>query len=265
MYYYIFDLKKCKKKSFITDIKTYLSFLGISGEFTYPSNAYTTKELTQLGLSKKYNTIVGIGGDEIANDIASVMCGRNEAMGMIPIEASDDLCHLIGTKNWKEACDNLRFRRISEMKIGMTANGGAFITTLKLDVNAPTATTIEFRDFLVQAKVKDLLISNFHYGQEKIGPDYLDIIFQSVSKDESASSKLKSILGFGSGEKTDNSLFRARSLRLFTSSQIPLSSNGHVVAKTPQLVESSDENIRLIVGKKSVIPTNIVEQNSEDK
>lgn len=256
MYYYIFDLKKCKKRSLIADIKSYLSFLGISGEFTYPSTAYTTKELVALGLSKKYNTIVGIGGDEIANEIAGALCGHNEAMGLIPLEASDDLTQLIGTKNWKEACDNLRFRRITEMRIGKTANGGAFMTTLNLDIKMPTAVTAEFRDYIVQAKVKNLLISNFHIGQEKIDQEHLDIIFQSVGREASAFSKITSIFGLKGQISNDFSLFRARSLRLFTSSQVPLLSNGYQIAKTPQLIETSDDNIRLIVGKNAAIGHN---------
>lgn len=253
MYYYIFDLKKCKKKSLVTDIKSYLSFLGIAGEFTYPSAAYSTKELVELGLSKKYNTIVGIGDDQIANEISGVLCGRNEAMGLIPIEVSDDLGALIGTKNWREACDNLRFRRISEMKIGKTANGGSFLTTLDLDLKMPCDITIEFRDFLVQAKAKSLTLSNFSLNQKKIDPDHLDITFQSTEAGLSTLSKIASLFGSKHSTEKDFSLFRARSLRLFTSSQIGLISHGHQIAKTPQLVETSDDNLRLIVGKKTAI------------
>ncbi len=265
MYYYIFDLKKCKKRSLVADIKNYLSFLGISGEFTYPSTAYSTKELVELGLSKKYNTIVGVGGDEVANDIAGALCGKSEAMGVIPIEASDDLSLLIGTRNWKEACDNLRFRRIAEMRIGRTANGGAFMTTLNLDLKAPTAITIEFKDYIVQAKTKELIISNFHANQRKIAPDFLDISLQSISPKESTMSRFSSFLGINSTKEKDNSIFRARSLRLFTSSQIPLLSNGHQIAKTPQLVESSDENLKLIVGKRTALSTSDVQQTVDQK
>jgi len=265
MYYYIFDLKKCKKKSLVTDIKNYLSFLGISGEFTYPSTAYNTKELVELGLSKKYNTIVGVGGDEVANDIAGVLCGKNEAMGLIPVEPSEDLASLIGTRNWKEACDNLRSRRIAEMKIGRTANGGAFMTTLNLDLKVPTAVTVEFKDYIIQAKIKELVISNYHVNQSKIADDYLDVTLQSVNEDSSAIAKISSFLGLNSTKAKDFSLFRARSLRLFTSSQIPLLSNDHQIAKTPQLIESSDDNLRLIVGKRTSLATSGPDQTVDQK
>jgi hypothetical protein len=137
------------------------------------------------------------------------------------------------------------------MKIGRTANGGAFLTTLELDLKIPTAVTIEFKDYIVQAKVKELLISNYHQGQKKIDNEHLDVIFQSVKKMGSPLSKLKAIINFRSETEKDFSLFRARSLRLFTSSQIPLLSNGNMIAKTPQLIETSDDVLRLIVGKKT--------------
>lgn len=251
MYYYIFDLKKCRKHSQVADIKNYLASLGISGEFTYPSAAVTVEELVDLGLTKKYNTIVGIGGDEIANRIASRMCGQAEAMGLIPLEASRDLTHLIGTSNWKEAAENLRYRKITEMRIGQTANSGAFLTSLHLDLKSPTEVTLEFRDYLVQARATSVLISNFSSDIKKISPDHLDIVMKNAGpKQTGVLAKLSGFFG-GTDEKTGHSLFRARSLRLFTSSQINLLTDSYSVAKTPQLVESSDEDLRLITSKKT--------------
>lgn len=250
MYYYIFDLKKCKKHSQVADIKNHLAALGISGEYTYPSAAATVEELVELGLSKKYNTIVGIGGDEIANKIASKMCGRTEAMGLVPLEASSDLQTLIGSSNWREAAENLRYRKITEMKIGMTASGGAFLTSISLDLKSPTEVTLEFRDYLVQSRATSVTISNYSPEIKKIGSDYLDIIMKNVgAKQTGVLAKFSSLFG-GSTETIGHSLFRARSMRLFTSSQIGLISNHSTVAKTPQLVESSDEDLRLITSKK---------------
>ena len=253
MYYYIFDLKKCQKRSQVEEIKNYLSALGISGEFVYPSAAYTISELVELGLSKKYNTIVGIGSDEIANKIAAGLVGRSEAMGLIPIEASADLMQLIGAKNWREGADNLRYRRITEMFIGQTANGGAFLTSLELNVKLPTEITIEFKDYIVQARVTKLLIANFHSEIKKIGPDYLDVVFQSIShKGKSVWTSISNILGLDKNEAQSLSMFRARSLRLFANSQISLTSGTDTIARTPQLIESSDAKLRLIVNRKNV-------------
>ncbi|MEI6498984.1 MAG: diacylglycerol kinase family protein [bacterium] len=246
MYYYIFDIKKCKKKSQVEDIKSYIATLGISGEFTYPSAAQTAEELVDLGLSKKYNTIVAIGGDELVNTIAGKLCGRPEALGVIPLDVSDDLATIIGASNWKDGCENLRFRKINEMKIGKTATNNHFITSLELDIKQPTEVTIEFRDYIVQSIVNKLTISNFSPHIHKIDPDFLDIELFSTKSEKSFS--LSSL--FGRKKIPDGySIFRARSLRVFTKSQIPLVTDDYALAKTPQLVEITDELLRIITQK----------------
>jgi len=253
MYYYILDIKKFKKHSVVEDIKNYLSVLGISGEYAYPSAAYTTEDLVELGISKKYNTIVAIGDDNLVNTVAGKLCGRPEALGVIPIDASSDLCDLIGSKAWKDAADNLRFRVLQEIKIGKTTNGKVFLTSINLGVSHPTEVTIEVKDFIIQAKVAELMISNFNPTVTKLDLDFLDIIFRSTNpKDIAFLSKIGSFFGAKKQNDNDLSLIRARSLRLFTSNQIPLLSGNDTVAKTPQLIEVSDDLLRIIVGKKSL-------------
>lgn len=251
MYYYIFDTRKCRKRALVDDIKAHLSVLGITGEYAFSSNAYSIEELVRLGLSKGYNTIVGIGDIETINRIAGVVCGRQEAVGIIPTEITPDISELIAARTWKEACDNLRYRKITEMHIGKTANGNAFLTSVFLALKGPTELTIEFRDYLVKAKAKNFLVSNYHPQIKKIAPDFLDVVFQSIDpKTATLAGRLSGLLGLSQKEDTQYSLFRARSLRLFTNSKIPLVSNDQIIAKTPQLIESSDEKIRLIIGRK---------------
>lgn len=254
MYYYIFDIKKCKKRSQVESIKEYLGTLGISGEFTYPSAAQNVEELVHLGLSKQYTTIVAIGSDEIANTVAGILVGKKEAMGFIPLEISPELASLIGTENWKDACDVLRFRKIKEIRLGKTATGNYFLTYAKLDLKYPVEITMELKDYIVQAKIKDLMISNFNPGIKKIGEDYLDIVMNSVEPNDSLISRFS--LLFGREKKLQDSamtLIRARSLRLFTKTSMSISSGDHVLAKTPQLIESTDDYLRLITAKNAGI------------
>lgn len=250
MYYYIFDIKKCKKRSQVESIKEYLGTLGISGEFTYPSAAQSVEELVYLGLSKQYTTIVAIGSDEIANAVAGVLVGKKEAMGIIPLEISLELSSMLGTSNWREACDVLRFRKIKEIRIGKTATEKHFLTSAKLDIKYPTDITIELKDCMIQAKVRNLTVSNFHPQIKKIGDDFLDIVMTSVAPTDSLFSKFSILFGMDNKEEEKAfSLFRARSLRLFTKSQMPISAGDQIIAKTPQFIESTDEFLRLIVAK----------------
>jgi diacylglycerol kinase family enzyme len=246
MYYYIFDAKKCKKRTQVEEIKNYLSVLGISGEYTYPTNAQSVEELVDLGISKRYNTIVGIGDDEVANRIANKLCGRQEAMGFVPTEASKDLLSLVGARNWKEGCDNLKFRKITEMHIGKTAINTCFITNVQLDLATPIDITLEFKNYTLQTKAKGLMVSNYSADIEKFSPDHLDIKISSV---ENPSGGIMTFLFGKKSAATGSSLIHARSLRIFTKYQIPLILENYIIAKTPQLIESSDEKIRIITAK----------------
>jgi hypothetical protein len=209
------------------------------------------EELVILGLSKQYSTIVSVGGDELANSIATKLVGSKIAMGIIPCNASPALQKLVGTGDWKVACEVLRYRKISEIKIGRTASNKCFLTYVELDIKSPVEITLEFKDYMVQTKALSLIIANYYPDIKKIASDHLDIMIESASSGDSAMTKFASFLGFGKKDtKIYQSLFRARSLRIFTKSQIPILANGITLAKSPQLIESTDENLRLITAKK---------------
>ena len=110
MYYYIFDIKKCKKRSQVEAIKSQLIELGISGEYTYISSAQSAEELALLGLRRGYSTIIVAGSDDSINAVANVMIGQKEAMGVIPLQASKAICHLVGTSSVTEAIESLQNR-----------------------------------------------------------------------------------------------------------------------------------------------------------
>ena len=250
MYYYIFDPKKCKKRTQVEAIKDQLAKIGISGEFTVASSMQSASDLAEAGLRKQYSTIIAVGGDDIINQVADKLVGRSEAMGIIPLEASGEIENLIGTKSWKDAIDFLRFRRIREINLGLTGNGRHFLTSAELDLKKPTEVTIEFKGFIVQAKIKSLTISNVSSHIRKINPEFLDVVIQSEISQ--ASGILGSLVGmFKPHEPAPKNLtvIRARSMRIFSNKSIAIKSGDSLISKTPQYLESTDEKLRLIVGK----------------
>lgn len=249
MYYYIFDIKKFGKRAQIDTLKEYLAELGITGEFTYINSAQSAEDLAVQGLKKGYSTIIGVGSDDLVNSISNVLIGQKEAMGVIPVQASPELENLLGVKNWKEAAETLRFRKIKEMFLGQSATGIHFLTNITLDIRNYFDVTLEFKDYIVQARAKSLKISNYQPDIKKIGPEYLDVILESDGQQKGTI--LKQLAGiFKSNETKGNfSIIRARSLRLFTKKPLPILLYGKVIAKTPQLIETSDEKLRLIVSR----------------
>jgi diacylglycerol kinase family enzyme len=252
MYYYIFDIKKCKKRAFIEAIKSTLSELGISGEYNYILPSQSAEELASVGLKRGYSTIIAVGGDDLINSVANCMIGKKEAMGVIPLDISNSMASLLGVSGWREACESLRFRRIKEMFTGRAANGEHFLTEAYIDLSHPTEITVEFKNYIIQVQAKNFMISNFHPGIKKIGNDYLDVIIESEPKvSHSLVNQIKSL--FAQKVIVDSrrmSIIHARSMRIFTKKPITLLAGGKVIGKTPQLVESTESMLRLIVSRK---------------
>ncbi|MFA7244098.1 MAG: diacylglycerol kinase family protein [Patescibacteria group bacterium] len=250
MYYYIFDPKKCKKKTQVEAIKDQLAHIGISGEFTYVTGVQSASELAEIGLRKKYSTIVAVGSDDIINQVADKMVGKPEAMGIIPLEASAEIENVIGVRNPRDAIDVLRFRRIKEINLGMTGNRRHFITSAELELKKSTEITIEFKGYLVQAKVSKMTISNIEPNVKKPKPEYLDVTIQSdIQHENGILEKISGLFTLNKILEKNISTFRARSMRIFTNKSVFITSGGSVISKTPQYIESTDEKLRLIVGK----------------
>ena len=249
MYYYIFDIKRCRKKTQVDAIKSYLTNLGISGEYAYITPNQSAESLAESGINKGYNTIVAVGSDDLANAVANVLIGRKEVLGILPLSASEELKELIGSQDWQPAAEALRFRRIKEMHAGRIANGRHFLTSIYLDTLSPLEVTIEFKDYLLQVYTKNLLISNYHPDIKKRFNDHLDVVTESETKKRSG---LLAKFGIGASKdavENNISFIRAKSLRLFTKKPTPLVSGDKIIAKTPQYIEVSDERVRTIVAK----------------
>ena len=85
MYYYIFDVRKCKNRRQIETIKDHLSDLGISGEFAVPDRIRPARDLAEQGVFKGYSTIVAIGADDLIDEVASVMLSKQQVFGVVPL------------------------------------------------------------------------------------------------------------------------------------------------------------------------------------
>ncbi len=253
MYYYIFDVRKCKNRRQIEAIKDKLSFLGISGEFVIPDRIRPAYDLAEQGIMKGYSTIVAIGADDIIDEVAAVMLNKQQAFGIIPMQASENISSIIGIRDWESAAECLRFRKITDTRVGIINERQVFFSYCQLDLSAPAILTVEFEDFLLQTKAKELYVSNKIQGMIKKDPDKLDVIIRSVD-----------VRGFGIWGKIremvsptaikndiDLTLVRSDGVRIFSSRQIPIYADGRISAKTPATFGVSQKTIRLITKKQS--------------
>lgn len=254
MYYYIFDVRQCKNRRQIEAIKDRLSDLGISGEFVIPDKIRPARDLAEQGIFKGYSTIVAIGADSLIDEIAAAMLAKQQAFGVVPLNASENIHKIIGADTWEEAAENLRFRRITESRVGIINEQNVFFSYCQVDFDKPTTITVEFEDYFIQAKVRELYIANRFPGLKKKNPNKLDIIMKSV--DPKSDTLWGKIRNFVSGthivQDLDISLVRSNGLRVFSPRQLPILLDGRIFAKTPATFGVSQKTIRLITKRNLV-------------
>lgn len=248
MYYYIFDVRQCKNRRRIEAIKDRLSDLGISGEFVIPDKIRPAKDLAEQGIFKGYSTIVAIGSDSLIDEIAAAMLAKQQAFGVIPLNASENIHKIIGADSWEEAAENLRYRRITDSRVGIINEQNVFFSYCQVDFDRPTTVTLEFEGYFLQAKARELYIANRFPGLPKKDPSKLDIIMKSVDpKSDTFWGKLRNLVsGTHIAQDLDISLVRSDGLRVFSPRQLPILLDGRIFAKTPATFGVSQKTIRLI-------------------
>ena len=126
------------------------------------------------------------------------------------------------------------------------------MTEAHIDIGKPVNLTIEFKNYIIQVLAKNFMVSNYYPGVKKIGQDYLDVVIES--QPPTSSSLIDQIKSMFStkvvSEAKAISTIRARSMRIFSKKPVPIVSGDKIIAKTPQLIESSDEMLRIIVSRK---------------
>lgn len=235
-------------------MKDHLAELGISGEYTFPSQVRSSKELVKDALNRGFTTIVAIGNDRLINTVASEVIGQKAAFGIIPLNASPEINHLVNGHNWHDAALALRYRKIKEIKLGQFENGEHFLISTHLNIKQPVNLTLEFDDFIAQARTSQLTISNFESKDSEDRSEELSI--SMISEKENDSRTIGRILSFLEISKDDGlnklSRFHAKRVRIFSHKNLNFLVNREEIATTPQLIKVSSNYLRLIVSRESL-------------
>ena len=117
-------------------IKNTLGDLGIAGETVTPTPARTIEELTHLGIVKGYSTIVAVGSEKLVNTVATAIIDHKETsdvvLGVVPEDISSLIAKKIGisdgVSNSKNACQTLKFRKLSTFDVALIEPNHYFIT-----------------------------------------------------------------------------------------------------------------------------------------
>jgi len=248
MYYYIMEPPRRGLSSWQEKIKTILGELGIAGEMVSPSSARTIEELTTLGIVKGYSTIVAVGSEKVANEVASAIIKHKETensdsvLGFIPDDYESPLAELIGVKDFKEACNALKFRKLETADTILIEPNQYILTELKIEESKPFKIDMAFDSFKL----------NFPANRIVIKPG-LDIEINDLSWQN------QPVVGFfnwlvGKKEKDIySSFFTAESLKLgINSNPQEVKVGGVTINKTPIVLKNMPKALKIIVTRDTI-------------
>lgn len=235
MYYYIIDIPKNKSdRNQQERIKNILSLLGISGEIAKVSPARTVAELAAMGVEKGYSTIVAIGGDELVNQVASIIANTDSVLGIIPVNASTSVTNLIGTNDVKKACEILQKRNLHPIDMACIEPSKRFLTQAMIESPRILQVQAEIDKYYLETQANKIII-DYNLGVHFIN-------------ETQSGSWLKNLFGFSSSSKDSqsHSFFPAHKLRLRTHEIVPLKIGQITIAKTPIVAHQEPGVLKII-------------------
>lgn len=287
MYYYIINpvAGEGRINKIQEPLSAYLKELGIAGEFIKTTGPGEAAKLTQIAISKGYNTIVAVGGDETINEIINALGDTRAALGVIPIGKKNELAKILGIVEWREACRALAARRLETVDLAKIKNrlfvlsaniGFETILTEKTAPKIPLPFRIKtylglfkeaakFKPFHLKLKLNDelsvetecfnLVLSNsrsYTILNQLPNPkdEKIDVfLIGKLTKKEMMSFVYKYLKGqIFVGQRF--SVLHAKKIDIDANPPQEIIVDGQPFGKTPSRIEIVPQKLRLIVGRK---------------
>jgi len=287
MYYYIINpASGFGKINKIQDqLKEILTNLGIAGEFAKTTGPKDATKLAKLAISKGYNTIIAVGGDNTVNEVVNGIVDKKVALGIIPTGATNSVAKTLGIFDWQEACSILAARRIETIDLGK-ANGHYFIANASIGFEAEIIKYRSETGFWPKIKFLKRVFSelntfksqgaNINFDGEldaktplfaliiancypsglgklfKPNPQdgFLDTLLVSKISKLEAIKKIKEIIQGDYEGFSETSVFKSKKIIIETREPLSISLDGEFFEKTPIEIEIVPKKLRVIVSKK---------------
>lgn len=251
MYYYIVDPPQGSQTAKIAQrLQELVTPMGISGEISIATPARSAEELAYMGIDKGYTTIIAVGGEDLANKIATILLNESRekiAFGIIPINAGALIPKFIGVANndIRAAAEIIKQRHLD-----------------LVDLVQISTKRFTFTEAMIVAprKVKISLEVDQQYKVE-LETDYIHVSRDLVLTVQSSApqgmfQRTLSIIGLGEIPNETASMFHGKQIRVVAHEPLPIVVAGEVVAKTPTTL------IKIPAALKLITPRAILPQKS---
>lgn len=250
MYYYIME-PAGNKSSWQEKVKDTLGDLGIAGETVSPSPARTIEELASLGIIKGYSTIVAVGSEKIVNKIVTALINqktnKDTVLGVIPDDYESRMAKRIGVRDYKEACQALKSRKLKTVDAVCIEPNKYFMT--EATIESPKAADAYLLMDQIQVGAK--------FNKITIKPG---VKIEIEDENKQNQSNVKNFFNFLIGKKEEgpknniySSLFFSKKVQIETpDTSCSIKVDGDTIAKTPILITHQPKALRIIVARESI-------------
>lgn len=243
MYCYIYDtfLKEKKYQRLLIKIENSITAYGLNGKIRRLNLLSPVSEVVADELKHPIHTLVVVGGDELVTKVIDSLVGHDVTLGIIPIGPDNKIAKMFGLPNGEAACDILARRVIKKINLGKI-NDYFFIQRIAFpDKPFQIDCSGQFR--IQPVGENDVSIYNQSLYCTGV-PDRDMGLVVSVQPTQK-----KSLLGRGERDDRVGTKFVMKRIMISAPESIKLLVDGQKVVKTPAVLESSPDNLKIIVGK----------------
>jgi diacylglycerol kinase family enzyme len=217
---------------------------GISGEIAQATPLRTVEELTEVGLTKGYSTIIAVGSDSFINKVAHFLINLSLAqdrkqivMGAIPTDFStSSMAKILNVSSLDEAIESLRQRHLKMYDVAFIEPNKFFILPIEIYKNKPFYTIVSTKNYSVKSLVNKI----------KITPS-LKCHIQDVKSVATLPRRIVSYLFSRPIKNRYTSVFQSMTFRIESNELVPINLDDEVLAKTPIRLHTIPRLLQLIV------------------
>jgi diacylglycerol kinase family enzyme len=248
MYYYIVDPTPNTNAARVAQkLQELITPMGISGEISVANPARSAEELTYMGIDKGYTTIVAVGGEQLANTIATILLNESRekiAFGVIPLNAGALLPQMIGVANndMRAGAEAIKRRHLDLIDMVQIGSKQFMLTEAYIVASRRLKMTIEV-DQMYKAEVE---ADYAHVSNDLV----LTIQLQQPT---GFMQRTLSMIGIQNKEAATTSQFHGKQIRMLAHEPLPIVIAGHVVAKTPTTFTRIPAALKLITSR-AILP-----------
>lgn len=244
MYYYITEPTRTREQQQAEErVRELLIRAGIAGEFVCTSPTRDVEALAEMGVAKKYTTLVAIGSEPHINTLGTLLAGTPYVFGAIPTTRPDALAHVNGIRTFEEGVEALKFRRVHGVPVCRIEPNKFFFSELNLHVPQPIKIRLRIDDAYIEALCQDIVFA----GSGTIG------LRQQV-RDQRGGSVFQRLFQLATQTHTEYSQFRGDAIAIETDPPQTFYLGHEAFVRTPLAASIIPNSLKIITRRDTLSP-----------